>query len=580
MMDSIIGILHFLWILFLVIMVFNFMIIVHEWGHFLAARWRGLQIDKFQIWFGKPIWKKKWNGVQYGVGCIPAGGFVALPQMAPMEMIEGSGDSPRDKLPAISPMDKIIVAFAGPLFSFLLACFFAVIVWQIGYPVDESTKTKTIGYISQNVYGLELLDPANADAALPKAGFGSVAIKKSGEELEFRLFDGTGKKIDGNSKDLKDPDGQLAKLKAELEGLWKQKFVPTPKQNEIAATVAALLDHSIKPTPAEASDLEVGDEVIAIEGQEVKRFHGMVDSVKWAIVSSENDVIDMEVKGEDGHVRKVSVEAPLAEVDDEWNKLSWWQKLWNRPPLRTIGVAGKETPLVASVLKNGPAAEAGIMPDDFIETLNGESVLHRMHVTQFVEANPGQELTVGVRRGKEHLEFKLTPREPDEGEQRLMLGLNWSNAGDRQLDTPSPVSQVIDSMRMMKNTLAAVFSSKSKIGASHLSGPIGIGSLYYNLFKHPDGWRLVIWFSVILNINLAILNMLPFPVLDGGHITMALLEWIRRRPLDTRFLEVVQGTAVILLFGFMIFVTMKDAGNLFGGRGEAEGAENPKFHPR
>jgi len=162
----------------------------------------------------------------------------------------------------------------------------------------------------------------------------------------------------------------------------------------------------------------------------------------------------------------------------------------------------------------------------------------------------------------------------------LMLGLNWSNAGDRQLDTPSPVSQVIDSMRMMKNTLAAVFSSKSKIGASHLSGPIGIGSLYYNLFKHPDGWRLVIWFSVILNINLAILNMLPFPVLDGGHITMALLEWIRRRPLDTRFLEVVQGTAVILLFGFMIFVTMKDAGNLFGGRGEAEGAENPKFHPR
>ena len=54
-MDSIIGILHFLWILFLVIMVFNFMIIVHEWGHFLAARWRGLKIDKFQIWFGKPI---------------------------------------------------------------------------------------------------------------------------------------------------------------------------------------------------------------------------------------------------------------------------------------------------------------------------------------------------------------------------------------------------------------------------------------------------------------------------------------------------------------------------------------------
>ena len=101
----------------------------------------------------------------------------------------------------------------------------------------------------------------------------------------------------------------------------------------------------------------------------------------------------------------------------------------------------------------------------------------------------------------------------------------------------------------MVNTLGAVFSPKSKIGASHLSGPVGIANLYYNLFKHPDGWRLVIWFSVVLNINLAILNMLPFPVLDGGHITMAILETFRRKPLNTRALEVVQGAAFILLFG-------------------------------
>ena len=130
-MDSILSILQFLGVLLVVVLLFNFMIIVHEWGHFLAARWRGLHIEKFQIWFGKAIWKKTYNGVQYGLGCIPAGGFVALPQMAPMDAIEG-GSEDRAKLPDITPLDKIIVAFAGPLFSFLLACFFAVIVWQIG----------------------------------------------------------------------------------------------------------------------------------------------------------------------------------------------------------------------------------------------------------------------------------------------------------------------------------------------------------------------------------------------------------------------------------------------------------------
>ena len=65
----------------------------------------------------------------------------------------------------------------------------------------------------------------------------------------------------------------------------------------------------------------------------------------------------------------------------------------------------------------------------------------------------------------------------------------------------------------------------------------GVGRLYYKLFQHPDGWRLVLWFSVVFNINLAILNMMPFPVLDGGHITMAAAEAIRRKPPQGRILE-------------------------------------------
>src|SRR5499427_6076967 len=115
-----------------VLLLFNLLIFVHELGHFLAARWRGLKIDRFAIWFGKPIWKKKINGVEYALGTIPAGGYVALPQMATMEAIEGKSDTPQDKLPPISALDKIIVAFAGPLFSFLLALTFAAVVMVVG----------------------------------------------------------------------------------------------------------------------------------------------------------------------------------------------------------------------------------------------------------------------------------------------------------------------------------------------------------------------------------------------------------------------------------------------------------------
>src|ERR1700733_6436976 len=159
-------ILHYIFIALEVVLLFNLLIGVHELGHFLAAKWRGLKIDRFAIWFGKPIWKKKINGVEYALGWIPAGGYVALPQMATMEMIEGKteksewqdakgggtsktemSDEELKQLLNVSPLDKIIVAFAGPLFSFGLAILFAFIVWGVGRPNNEAGNSTTIGWV-------------------------------------------------------------------------------------------------------------------------------------------------------------------------------------------------------------------------------------------------------------------------------------------------------------------------------------------------------------------------------------------------------------------------------------------------
>jgi regulator of sigma E protease len=138
--------LKFVFICIEVLLIFNLLIVVHELGHFLAARWRGLVVEKFAIWFGKPIWSKTIGGVEYRLGSIPAGGFVAIPQLAPMEALEGESEKGRDILPPVKPLDKIIVAAAGPLFSFGLAFAMACIVWVVGKPQSEFDTT-VVGYV-------------------------------------------------------------------------------------------------------------------------------------------------------------------------------------------------------------------------------------------------------------------------------------------------------------------------------------------------------------------------------------------------------------------------------------------------
>lgn len=78
-MDTLLSILTTTGIIIGVILLFNLMIFIHELGHFWAARWRRLHVDRFQIWFGKPWWKKEVNGVQWGIGWIPAGALCRCP---------------------------------------------------------------------------------------------------------------------------------------------------------------------------------------------------------------------------------------------------------------------------------------------------------------------------------------------------------------------------------------------------------------------------------------------------------------------------------------------------------------------
>ena len=106
-------------------------------------------------------------------------------------------------------------------------------------------------------------------------------------------------------------------------------------------------------------------------------------------------------------------------------------------------------------------------------------------------------------------------------------------------------------------TIGALFrSSETGVGAKDLSGPVGILGML-SIFVNTD-YRLALSFLVLLNINLAILNLLPVPVLDGGHIVMSIIEKIRNKPISIRVQEYATTVFALMLLSFMLYVTFFD----------------------
>lgn len=455
-----------------VVLIFNLMIFIHELGHYWAGKWRGLKIDRFQIWFGKPIWKKEINGVQWGLGWIPAGGFVSLPQMAPMESIEGGVDNDEFKnLPPISPLDKIIVAFAGPLFSFLLALTAAFGVWIAGKPSDVIRSTVV----------------------------GSV----------------------------------------------------------------------MKGYPADGKLLP-GDQILAINGNKVDAYDGTLDSVRMQIITSEGNEIEFTVK-RPGIEQPIAVKTGFKISDSRW---------WQRSSTREVGLLPKGNGVVINQIfgVNAPAEVAGLKVGDRILAINDTKIESTVAAINLLKDNGEKPVMVRYSRDGQENQVTVSPKIPlqPKDSSRAMIGVGFDD--DVPVESgwvnPKPWEQVRETVRMMATTIHSLISRSSSIGIDQLSGPIGIAKLKFQVLLLDHPFQRMLSILVMLNVNLAIMNLLPLPVLDGGHIVLAILEKLAGRPVQARILGTIQTAFALLLFSVMLYVTSKD---VFGEFGRGAGSSSQQY---
>jgi regulator of sigma E protease len=441
-----------LWSIFLVTLFLGSSIFVHELGHFLAARRRGLRVERFSVGFGPAIWSRRGaDGTEYRVSWIPFGGYVLLPQLADLEVIEGPSAVDAAQLPPVSYTSKLVVLSAGAVCNILFAFFLASIIWVSGEREFGDTNTTRIGHVAATL-------------------------------------------------DL--PDGGKV------------------------------------PSPAAEGGLKVGDIVRDIDGQKVKDWLALNE----AIVTGAG-------RDQGGRPEAIfTVERGGKLVD-----LTLHPRLSGEDQVRQVGISQWYDLIVDGFTSpDALGKQLGFQPGDQIVSFDGQALHDVSDYASYLADHRSRALVAQVRRGDQALEITVPPRPGTS----LSPALGIIPTTTYQIVHPSPFTQIGDQLALTFRTLQSLLNPKSDVGLSKMSGSIGIIHIFYTAAE--AGLRAVISFTIFVNINLAILNLLPIPVLDGGQILMATIGRLRGRALPTRLVMATQSVFAVLIIMMVVYLSISD----------------------
>ncbi|MCB9072471.1 MAG: RIP metalloprotease RseP [Bdellovibrionaceae bacterium] len=533
------------------------LIFIHELGHFAVAKFFGVKVETFSLGFGPKIFKMIRGETTYCLSAIPFGGYVK------MYGDEIGGEVPADQKHR-SFLDKpiyqrILIALAGPVMNLALAFVLFLVLSIVGESVvaprlgdiDNSTYAYALGFRS----GDRILSINNAPMTRWEDVEKQVA-EALGSQLEFRI--------------LRETEEEPVKIIAKVE----PGESPNPLEpGKTIGTIAGLdfINNASLVAVSDPSSLfgklgfKTGDKIMAINNMPVNTYRA-IQEVLLSESSNTHITFDVERYG------------LSAESEPEKIKLTWDLKQIPFPDsVKGFGYHLPET-FIGEVVKDSPAAIAGLEANDRLLSINNHPIEKFSDIVDEVNTyrKDSPPLNVKVVRGGQEKTFNMTPKmteiksEIGEVENRFAIGIRpITSRYVEHIKWTAPNASTALTWSLGKTwqwTEATVMSFvllvRGQVSPKNLGGFISIGQMAKKSWEY--GLDAFLRIMAIISLNLFILNLLPVPVLDGGHILLFSIEGIRGTPISLRKLEIAQQIGVFVLLSLLAFSLFNDFSRLFG----------------
>jgi regulator of sigma E protease len=305
-----------------------------------------------------------------------------------------------------------------------------------------------------------------------------------------------------------------------------------------------------KESPAAKAGLLAGDRVRALDGQPIERW----DEVETAIRNSGGKPLTLAIARE-GRTFEVKLEPRAQTTRDIFGQEV---EVWD------LGLRLLVPSKIGQVLPGQPAQQAGLKSGDRVLALDGTRLTEWDQMAKTIHASPGRPIRLTVERDGQPFEVQVIPRTSRQqgptGEEEIgLIGIGPASESQyRRLDPFSAaiagVSKTVDlSVLVVQGFVKLV---QAKISPKTIGGPILIVQMTGEVAQR--GLMELLSFTALLSINLAILNLLPVPILDGGHLLFAFIECLRGKPVSLKKREIAQQVGMVLLIALMVFAFYND----------------------
>ena len=332
--------------------------------------------------------------------------------------------------------------------------------------------------------------------------------------------------------------------------------------------LATKIGQVLPDTPAAMAQLPVGDKIVAIDGHEVQTWEGINYRLAGRMGETDNVSITLQSDAEGNDATK-TYQAPIKEFmqGDAQGKdaLSSFGMIPWQPNI---------APIVGDLTPDGAASRQGLQVGDRITAINGEEISDWISATRIIRDSPETLLSFTVLRDGKSVQLSIMPQGKKDN-----LGNDYGQIGamvaESEIVIPDaykttvvygPGESLIKSFEKTEQLAVMTVSSMGKmlsgmIGLENLSGPITIAKVAKQSFD--ISWQMVLSTAALISLSLAVLNLLPIPVLDGGHIVYYVIELIRGKPLSEGVQMVGLNIGLLLLAGFMVLAIGNDISRLF-----------------